>query len=112
MILKWQLSEHAVSDMKNIRAFTKREWGAEQSALYIRKIVAKIEILAQNPHIGIDRSDEYGGNVRSAIVGSHTIYYEHDAEFLTIHAVLHQAMTPDSHLQLTVKEYKSPLSCT
>jgi len=33
------------------------------------------------------------------LVGSHTIYYEYNAEILVIQAVLHQAMTPDAHLR-------------
>ena len=98
-MLKWQLSEQAQNDMKDIRAFTKKQWGVDQSELYIRKILTKIDMLAQNPGSGIDRSYESGVNIRSVLVGSHTIYYEYNAEILVIQAVLHQAMTPDAHLR-------------
>ena len=97
-MIKWQLSEQAQNDMKDIRAYTKQQWGARQSALYIRQILTKIEMLAQSPAIGIDRSNELGENIRSIFVGSHTVYYEYNNEALTIQAVLHQAMTPEVHL--------------
>ena len=97
-MIKWQLSEQAQNDMKDIRAFTKQKWGARQSALYIRQILTKIEMLTQNPTIGIDRSSESGENTRSIFVGSHTIYYGYNEGVLTIQAVLHQAMTPEIHL--------------
>ena len=95
---KWLISEQAQNDIKDIRSFTIQQWGVEQSVLYIKHIMAKIEMLTKNPYAGIDRSDELGENIRSILVGSHTIYYEYDAKTLTIQAILHHAMTPEIHL--------------
>jgi len=95
---KWLISEQAQNDIKDIRYFTKQQWGVHQSVLYIKQIMAKIDILIQNPYAGINRSDELGENIRSILVGSHMIYYEYDTKTLTIQAILHQAMTPEIHL--------------
>lgn len=80
--------------MRDIRRFTKDNWGQAQSARYIEEIYKRIELLAERPQIGIDRSGELGEGTRSCFVGSHTIYYMFDAETLTVLSVLHQAMTP------------------
>ena len=97
-MLKWRLSEEAQRDLGEIRFFTKREWGIVQSDRYIKTIREKIELLAQNPRIGIDRSADLEEGIRSVFIGSHTIYYVFDVEMLTVHAILHQAMTPYPHL--------------
>jgi toxin ParE1/3/4 len=98
-MLKWRLSEEAENDMREIRRFSMRYWGEEQSGRYIKAIRAKLELLAQNPHIGMDRGDDLGAGIRSIFIGSHTIYYEFDKKMLTIKAILHQSMTPNLHLQ-------------
>ena len=96
---KWRLSKEAQADMREIRLFSKQHWGEEQSERYIKTMRAKIELLAQNAHIGIDRSDDLEAGIRSVFIGSHTIYYEFDAKILTVKAILHQSMTPNLHLQ-------------
>ena len=98
-MLKWRLSEEAQRDMSEIRAFTRREWGTTQSDRYIKSLREKIGLLAQNPRIGLDRSADLGRKIRSVFAGSHTIYYDFDAENLTVHSILHQAMTPHTHLK-------------
>ena len=98
-MLKWRLTDEAQEDMKNIRVFTKQYWGAAQSIRYSKIIREKIDLLAQNPRLGTDRSAELGKGVRSILIGSHSIYYEFNAKWLTILAILHQAMTPAEHLR-------------
>ena len=63
------------------------------------EIRGKIGLLAQMPQIGINRSEELGGNIHSYFVGSHTVYYKYDSKTLVVHAVLHQAMIPQLHLK-------------
>jgi toxin ParE1/3/4 len=96
---KWILSKEAQEDMGDIRLFSKCYWGNEQSVRYIKEIREKIELLAENPRIGIDRSNDLEINIRSIVIGSHTIYYEFNDEALTVKAILHQAMTPNLHLR-------------
>ena len=97
-MLKWCLTKEAQADLLDIRAFTKQQWGVVQSVRYIKEIQEKIELLAQNPCFGVDRSYDIEKGVRSILVGSHAIYYEFNETVLTVRAILHQAMTPDKHL--------------
>jgi len=98
-MLKLSLTEEAQEDLRGIRAFTKRQWGIVQSTQYIREIREKINLLTENPCLGIDRSADLEEGARSILVGSHAIYYEFNATVLTVRAILHQAMIPDKHLQ-------------
>jgi toxin ParE1/3/4 len=98
-MLKWRLSKDAQTDMSDIRFFTKEQWGITQSSRYIKEIRERIDLLAQNPHIGADRSDDLKEGIRSILVGNHIIYYAHDAKTLTVWAVLHQSMMPVAHLR-------------
>ena len=97
-MLKWRLTEEAQTDLRDIRAFTKQQWGIVQSTRYIKEIREKIELLAQNPRLGVDRSADLEKGIRSILIGSHAIYYEFNATVLVVQAILHQAMTPGKHL--------------
>ena len=98
-MLKWRLTAEAQADMRGIRTFTRQYWGAAQSTRYIKELREKIELLAQTPRLGVDRSVDLGEGIRSIFIGSHTVYYEFNATALTVRAILHQAMTPDEHLR-------------
>ena len=93
------LTEEAQADLRDIRAFTKQQWGDVQSVRYIKEIREKLKLLAQNPSLGVDRSADLEKGVRSILIGSHAIYYVFNAKALTVRAILHQAMTPNKHLQ-------------
>ena len=96
-MLEWRFSEEAQADMRDIRTFTRQYWSMAQSVRYIKEIKEKIELLAQNPRLGVDRSADLGEGIRSILIGSHVIYYEFDATRLTVRTILHQAMAPDEH---------------
>ena len=98
-MLKLCLTEEAQTDLRDIRAFTKQQWGAVQSIRYIKEIREKIKLLMENPCLGVDRSADLEEGVRSILVGSHSIYYEFNTTALTVRTILHQAMTPEKHLQ-------------
>jgi toxin ParE1/3/4 len=85
--LKWILSKEAQADMCAIRFFSKQQWGEIQSSRYIKEIQAKIELLTQNPRMGIDRSDDVEKGIRSICVGSHTIYYEFNTKTVIVRAI-------------------------
>ena len=97
-MLKKLITDRAKRHMADIKRFTESQWGREQSVKYMHEIRVKIELLAQSPQIGINRSEELGRSIHSFFVGSHTIYYKYDSKTLVIHAVLHQTMTPQLHL--------------
>ena len=99
-MLKKFITERAKNHMSEIKRFTQDQWGTTQSVKYLQEISNKINLLAQRPQIGIDRSEDLGDGVRSYYVGSHTIYYRYDSKLLVIHSILHQSMTPLTHLAL------------
>jgi len=100
-MLKKLITERAKVHMGDIRRFTQEKWGTAQSVKYLHEIGNKIDLLAQRPQIGIDRSEDLEDGIRSYFVGCHTIYYRYDSKTLVIHAILHQSMTPLTHLTLT-----------
>ena len=99
-MLRKLITERAKAHMNDIRRFTQEQWGTAQSVKYLQEIRNKIDLLAQRPQIGIDRSVDLGDGVRSYFVGNHTIYYRYNSKLLVIHAILHQSMTPLTHLIL------------
>ena len=99
-MLKKFITERAKAHMGEIRNFTQKQWGTAQSVKYLQEIGNKIDLLAQRPQIGIDRSSDLGNGFRSYFIGSHTIYYRYDSRLLVVHAILHQSMTPLTHLTL------------
>jgi len=98
-MLSLSITQEAQADLREIRAFTKQQWGNAQSVRYIKEIRGKIELLTRNPYLGVDRCAELEDGLRSILAGSHTIYYEFNATALTVRAILHQSMTPDKYLQ-------------
>ena len=99
-MLRKIITERAQAHMGEIKRFTKAQWGTVQSVKYLHEISNKINLLAQNPQTGIDRSGELGDGIRSYFVGSHTIYYRYEEKLLVVHAILHQSMTPLAHLTI------------
>jgi toxin ParE1/3/4 len=98
-MLQKRITDRAKIHMSVIRAFTKEQWGPAQSVKYMKEIYARIDLLARKPQLGVDHSDELGNGIHSFFIGSHTIYYQYDTETLIIRAVLHQAMSPVTHLR-------------
>ena len=101
-MLKKFITERAKAHMGEIRRFTKIRWGMAQSVKYMQELSNKIDLLAQRPQIGMDRSGDSGAGIHSYFVGSHTIYYRYDSELLVVYAILHQSMTPLAHLTLEI----------
>lgn len=98
MMLKKRLSKGARDHIAEIRRFTLQNWGKEQAASYVKEIQLRVDLLAEMPHIGVDRSLELGDGIHCCLLGSHAIYYSFDAAELTVWAVLHQSRIPGRHL--------------
>ena len=103
-MLKWRLTAEAQADMLDIRNFARQSWGTAQSTKYIKEVREKLDMIAQNPRLGVDRSADLEEGIRSIPIGSHTIYYEFSSTVLIVLAILHQAMTPDKHLRQRIDE--------
>ena len=95
---KKTVTARADRELHAIRAYTLKNFGTEQAAKYIKKLRLKIEHLRFRPEIGADRSKEFGLNMHSYFVGSHTIFYTFDDENITIMTILHQSRLPQNHI--------------
>ena len=95
---RYRLTSDALSDLIEIRRFTLKQWGINQSQKYLSELRKAILALAKTPAIGKKRL-EVGQNVFSFPYVSHVIYYTlDDQQQLVVFAVLHKSMVPFLHL--------------
>ncbi|MDL2263803.1 type II toxin-antitoxin system RelE/ParE family toxin [Synergistaceae bacterium OttesenSCG-928-I11] len=95
---KKTVTARANRELHAIRVYTLKNFGAEQAAKYIRELRLKMEQLRHQPNIGTDRSEEFGLNMHSCFVGSHTVFYTFDDENITIMTIMHQSSLPQKHI--------------
>ena len=93
---KFILTDEAVTNINNIRDYTRNRWGKQQLKQYLDTLRASLNQLAENPLMGILRFKEDG--IYSFPSASHTIYYMMQKDSTVILAILHQSMTPEIHL--------------
>ena len=103
---QWNLTGRAKRDLADIRRFTRERWGLLKAEKYLDGIYEKIQIAAEHPAIGIDRSKslKLGCEVRSVLCGSHIIYYVVFETYISVAAILHQNMVPKRHLITVIQE--------
>ena len=83
-------------ELDSIARYTKEKWGVRQASLYINKVVAECERLAENPGLG-RRYGNFLPEVRRMECGSHVIYYEPQADGILVGGILHKRMLPKRH---------------
>ena len=94
---KFILSSEAQHSLKNIRAYSIKNFGAKRTKSYLQSIRERFNELAENPSRGRLREDLNVGYY-SDFVGSHTIYYRVKNTHIDIIDVLHQSMEPFKHI--------------
>ena len=95
---EYRLTKDAGRDLTEIRGFTLREWGKEQSRQYIVELRKTLTLLSDNPLIGSRRSD-IGEGIYSFPSASHVIYYLLEKNHLIVIGILHGSMVPANHLE-------------
>ncbi len=93
----YRLTPDAQSDLIEIRRFTLKQWGPEQTQKYLSELRQIICLLAETPSLGKLRSD-IGLDVLSFPYVSHVIYYVVHEHQLIVFGVLHKRMVPVNHL--------------
>lgn len=88
-----ELTEHALSDLIDILAFTHRTWGERQRQEYKHKIDEAFQTIAANPHAGQQR---HGLMVYSA--GRSRIFYDIRDNLVIVIRILHDRMDAARHL--------------
>ena len=94
---KYRLTQNAQSDLIEIRRFTVKQWGAEQSQKYLLNLRQTICLLCETPSLGKSRL-EVDPDVLSFPHASHVIYYVIHKKQLIVFGVLHKHMVPLNHL--------------
>jgi len=95
---KLEVSKQSKQEIIDIKEYTSLNWGQKQSNKYIAELYNTINLLVQNPLIGINRVDLLS-ETYSFPHDRHMIYYKFDKKNLFIMAVLHQHMLPKEQLK-------------
>ena len=94
---KYILSPQAQRNLKDIRAYTLKNFGKQQTTAYLKILQKHMKALAATPSKGKKR-DEIKTGYYSSFIGSHTISYRIAHTHIDIIDVLHQSMEPMRHL--------------
>jgi len=89
-------SPPAEADLDSIARFTKKKWGVRQASIYINKLTAECNFLAESPGLG-RRADGNLPEMRRMECGSHVIYYEPVEDGILVGRILHKRMSPKKH---------------
>jgi toxin ParE1/3/4 len=87
----------AKQDLRFIRKFTIKNWGENQAIKYLKDLSKTIQLIKQNPFLGIQKQDIQDG-AYNFIYKSHAIYFQFDKNTVVIVGVLHKSMLPKKHL--------------
>lgn len=93
----YRLTPSAQTDLIEIRRYTLKQWGVEQSKKYLLELRQTIRGLSETPAMGKQRH-EVGVDAFSFPHASHVIYYLVNKQKIVIFAVLHKSMLPLLHL--------------
>lgn len=93
----YKFSEKAERDLEDIIDYTFQQWGAAQTHTYLDGLVARGQLLAENPDLGTKR-EAISEELLSFPYESHILYYMKQSHGITIVRVLHQSMDPMNHL--------------
>ena len=87
-MLKLRLVEAAADDLRDIRIYSKAQFGAVVARSYMNGIGRSITMLCKRPGIGADESDLAPG-IRGFTYRSHRVYYRGYADTLVVVRILH-----------------------
>lgn len=95
---KYLLSPNAKKHLKEIRDYTRENYGEQQKKSYMKMLKGKMQQAAKSPDkVGVDRSDIKLGYY-SIRADKHHIYYRIHDTHIDIIDVLHQSMDPSRHI--------------
>lgn len=89
--LRVSLRPLAVADLEDVWRYTAQAWNIDQADLYLDQLNERLELLAENPSVGMDYSHVETG-VQRYQVGRHGVFYHIDANQLVVIRVLHDRM--------------------
>ncbi len=93
----YRFTDRAERDLEEVVDYTVQEWGASQANAYLGGLESRVQLLAENPDLGVAR-DAISQGLLSFPYESHILYYRKHASGIVIIRVLHQHMDPVRHL--------------
>jgi toxin ParE1/3/4 len=98
MIMKYRISEKAISDLEKIWLYTYNKWSLEQADRYHSQIINEIEYIVDNFELGLNM-DHVRLGYRMSKVKSHLIFYKRiENNTVEIVRILHQNMDIEKRL--------------
>jgi toxin ParE1/3/4 len=94
---RFTLSPRAQADIEEIWDYRVEHWNVDQAEVYLRKIKAAIEAVADEPRLGRPCDDVRTG-YRKYPAGSHLLFYRLTPDGIDIVRILHQRMDFERHL--------------
>lgn len=92
------LSLQAQESLHQIRTYTLKNYGQQQTLTYLKMLRDGMRAAAQRPDAKGMARDDIKKGYYSVFVGKHTIYYRIRDTHIDIIDVLHQSMDPMRHL--------------
>ncbi len=92
-----RISGPAKRDLERIGEYPGAEWGAAQRRKYLGQIKDGFKAVRDTPGI-VTRRDDIHEGLRAHPVRKHVIFYRVTKTELMIVRVLHESMSPESHL--------------
>lgn len=96
--MKYQLTEEADRDVEEILAYSVKSFGVTQTQHYFVALKECIELLADNPNMGLSAEDILPEYLRFPHE-SHIIFYKHLSASILVVRILHERMDPKLHLK-------------
>ena len=93
----YRLTPRALADLDAIADYSLARWGREQTERYLSNLIKRMEMLAETPTLGRDRSEVAPG-YRSFPEGRHIVFYVEVNSGIAVVGVPHASMDIRSHL--------------
>ena len=94
---KVRLRPHALSDLAEIRRYTRATWGSDQANLYLDALEECLDVIAAGTAV-TTTTFAVGQEFRRTRCREHLIYFLESAGSLEIVRILHPRMNLDEHL--------------
>ena len=94
---KFELSDEAKEDIRDISAYTLSTYGERQADIYLDNLYCCLQSIGENPHLGHFRADIPAG-YKALGSGRHIIIYTVSATCVFVARILHDSMDMLKHL--------------
>lgn len=90
----YKLTDDAREDLRELKAFSLRQFGTLTTREYLAGMRAILQHLANMPGMGTNEVESLGLDIWSFPYMSHTVYYQRAADGISISGIVHQSRLP------------------